>query len=230
MRGTGQPVLVFQSGLGDGLSVWQTVSARTETIATTLAFSRPGYGRSPAVDGQRSACVVAKEQRVLLQSLGLKPPYVLIGHSLGGLYQYAFSKLFAQEVAGLVLLDPTHPDLLASLRREVPASASMLALARFAFPAHMRREFDDQTICLNELAHLPMPAVPVRLLVRGTFTGLEAGAFEAVARRLELDWLQLLGTPALQRVQGAGHYIQKDRPDAVVDAVAAVVAAARPAR
>ena len=230
LRGTGQPVVVFQSGLGDGLSVWQTVSARTETMATTLAYSRSGYGSSPAVHGERSACAVAKEQHTLLQNLGLKPPFVLVGHSLGGLYQYAFAKLYPQEVAGVVLLEPTHPDLLASLRREVPASGSMLALARFTFSAPMRREFDDQTLCLNDLAKMAMPPAPVRLLVRGSFTGLEAGAFETVARRLEQDWLRLLGTPSLQRVERAGHYIQKDRPDAVVDAVAAVLDAARPVR
>jgi pimeloyl-ACP methyl ester carboxylesterase len=227
-RGTGAPVVVYQSGLGDGLGVWQAVQARTAATTTAVSFSRPGYGRSAAVDaGERSPCAVAAETRTFLRASGFAPPYLLVGHSLGGLYQYAFAKLYPQEVAGVVLLDPTHPEHWPSVQRDVPALATMISVARAAFSAPMRREFDDQSRCTERLQALPMPSVPVRLLVRGRFAGLEAGAFENVARRLQTDWSKQLGGVAIEPVAGAGHYIQRDRPDAVAAAVAEVVATAR---
>lgn len=221
--GKGPGVVVFQSGLGDGLAVWQAVQSATDAMATTLSYSRPGYGRSTAADGERSPCRAAEEEHALLASAGLVPPYIVVGHSLGGLYHYAFAKLYPHDVAGLVLLDPTHPDHWVTVQRDAPAVAAVVRLARAGFSATMRREFDDQAVCVDRLRALPMPRVPVRLLVRGEFRGLEAGSFEAVARQLEADRARLLGVAAAQRVEGAGHYLQRDRPQAVSAAIAEVV-------
>jgi pimeloyl-ACP methyl ester carboxylesterase len=95
----------------------------------------------------------------------------------------------------------------------------------------MRREFDDQTACLASLDAAKLPRVPVRLLVRGEFRGLEAGAFEAAARQLAADWTRRLRIDAPTVVEGAGHYIQRDKPNEVVDAIASAAASsARHAR
>ncbi len=112
-KGSSGPVVVFQSGLGDGLSPWASVIARLPPTVSAFAYDRPGYGASvPAPTGARDACTIASELRELLKSAGLKPPYLLVGHSLGGLYQYVFARLYREDVAGLLLLDPTHRDWL----------------------------------------------------------------------------------------------------------------------
>jgi pimeloyl-ACP methyl ester carboxylesterase len=228
IRGTGTPAVVFQSGLGDGLSVWKDVQARVQPHATTFVYSRPGYGRSRWTESDRSPCSVADELHALLRASGVSPPYVLVGHSLGGLYQYVFARMYPGEVAGVVLLDPTHPQHWETMQREAPANAALVRVARATFKPPMRREFDDQTRCLERLQSSPMPGVPVRLLVRGRYAGLEAGAFEAMARRLEVDWARRLHALSVQAVDGAGHYLQRDRPDVVADAIVSVVGAARP--
>lgn len=222
--GTGKPVVVFQSGLGDGLAVWAAVQDRVADRATTVAFSRPGYGRSPADAGERSPCAAAAAQRDLLRRQGLAPPYVLVGHSLGGLYQFAYARMFPDEVAGIVLLEPTHPQHWSRLQQDAPVVALLIRTARLsAFTGTMRREFDDQERCLGELTAKPMPAVPIRVLVRGRFVPPETGAFEGVMRELWLDWSRLTNGRAVEPVPGAGHYIQKDQPQAVVDAIASVL-------
>ena len=223
-RGRGEPVVLLQSGLGDGLTVWQALQTQLETSTTSVAYSRPGYGRSVAIDAERSACAVAHEAHSLLHAQGLRPPYLLVGHSLGGLYQYAYAKLYLAEVAGLVLLDPTHPNRLAALQRDAPAVVALIGAAKLAFTPTLRREFDDQAKCLDELRAAPMPAVPARMLGRGRFSGLEAGRFENVVRGREQDWVRLLGAASAERVDGADHYLQRDRPDVVADAVTALVA------
>lgn len=226
VRGSG-PVVVMQSGLGDGAAVWRQVQGGVADFATAVAHDRPGYGRNPPVDGDRSPCTLADEERALLRSLNLPPPYVLVGHSLGGLVQLAFAKQYPDEVAGIVLLDPTHPEHWQTMQSEVPMMAAIVLIASARFTPAMRREFDDQARCNAKLGALPMPAVPAELLVRGEFRGIEAGAFEAAVRRLEGDWVDWLGVDAARRIQGSGHYIQKDRPAVVVDAIMAV---ARPHR
>ena len=225
--GSGSSVVAFQSGLGDGLSVWNAVQPRADAVATTIAFSRPGYGRSRDAGGERSPCRAAEEQRDLLKRAGLAPPYVLVGHSLGGLYQYAYALLHPEEVAALVLIEPTHPEHWATIQRDAPVNAALVNLARARFSPAMRREFDDQTACLAKLDAAKLPRLPVRLLVRGEFRGLDAGAFEAAARRLSADWARRLRIDAPTAVGGAGHYIQRDQPKAVADAIASTVGASR---
>lgn len=228
VTGAGRPVVAFQSGLGDGLGVWSAVQDRLPKDLTSFAFSRPGYGRSAAREGDHSPCAAAADLRAGLREAGLSPPYLLVGHSLGGLYQYAFAKLYPAEVAGIVLVEPTHPQHWPHMQKDAPVMAAVVQAARLAaFSSTMRREFDDQQRCLDGLAPLAPPRVPTRVLVRGRFVPPEIGAFERMLRDQWRDWSTLLHASGVEPVEGAGHYIQKDRPVAVVDAIAAVAKAAR---
>ena len=106
----GPPIVVFQSGLGDGMSAWSGVLQRLPPGMATFAYDRPGYGGSSRGPGKRDPCAIARELHEILRISGSRPPYVLVGHSLGGIYQYAFAKLYPSEVSAILLLDATHPE------------------------------------------------------------------------------------------------------------------------
>lgn len=228
--GSGPPVAVFQAGLGDGRAVWANVIDRVTPDLAVFAYDRPGYGDSSAVPASpRDPCAVAHEMHRVLRAAGVKPPYLLVGHSIGGLYQYAYARLYPADVAAVLLVDPTHPDHWARMQREAPAAARVAAGMRAAvFGPAMRAEFDAQATpaCDAELLAQPAPAATVRLLVRSSFELAETGAFEAMVRRLEADWPRLLPTATRRQVEGAGHYIQKDRPDVVAQELRALARAA----
>jgi pimeloyl-ACP methyl ester carboxylesterase len=216
LRGTTGPTAVFQSGLGDGKATWAGVLDRTGSAAAAFAYDRPGYGGSQWVSGPRDPCAIAGELRQLLRVAGTKPPYLLVGHSIGGLYQFAYAKLYPDEVAGLLLLDPTHPDHWAMMQQRAPASAAAVTVLRASvFTGPMRKEFDDQTACMDTLASRPPPSVPVRMIVRSRFELVEVGAFREMVRDLEKRWQVLLPQTVRLEAPDSGHYIQKDRPDLV---------------
>lgn len=217
--GQGTPVVVLQSGLGDDKSKWAPVFAQLAQTRTVIALDRPGYGDSPSAAGPRDPCTIAAEQRAALSALGARPPYVLVGHSLGGLYQFAYSKLYPQEVAALVLVDATHPGHWDAVQADARLSAALVGVLRFAFTPTMRREFDDQSACIERLDLSKPLAIPVRVLSRTRFAPMESGGFADLARRLQDDWTRLTGATRVERIEGAGHYIHHDRPDAVVAAV-----------
>ncbi len=223
------PAVVFQSGLGDDHGSWRQVLQQLPTDLEALAPDRPGYGASPAHDGTRDACSIAREQHALLRQSGAKPPYVLVGHSIGGLYQYVYARLYPQEVAGLVLLDATHPRMLDTLQREQPGTAALLQLARHTvFSAAAGQEFDAQTACLDGLdirAPLAMPAVVLTSTKPAAYAGAE---LQDTLKQLQHDWLARTGAAVLTPVADSGHQIQRDAPDAVVRAIMSLTRSAAP--
>lgn len=106
LAGTGQPTIIFESGLGDDMTTWQSVLATVQSQAQVLAYNRAGFSGSSSRNVERHGKVIVNELRALLQQLALPPPYILVGHSLGGGYVELFAKTHSDEVAGVVLVDP----------------------------------------------------------------------------------------------------------------------------
>jgi pimeloyl-ACP methyl ester carboxylesterase len=225
--GSGASV-VLQSGLGDDLHVWQAIWSKLARFARVFAYNRPGYGASTSTRASRDPCTVATEMHELLHSQRLPRPYVLVGHSLGGLYQWAYAAQYPEDVAALVLLDPTHPQHWERLQQDAPGSAAIVRTLRAAFTPAARAEFDDQSGCLQMLDATRARSVPARLLVRTRYEVVESGAFRRTVTSLQTDWLTLVDASSVERVSGSGHYLQKDRPDVVVGVIRDVLAEPAP--
>ncbi|ATE59270.1 alpha/beta fold hydrolase [Thauera sinica] len=219
------PAIVLQAGLQDDRSSWDKLMPGLARENMVIAIDRPGRGDNPATKAARDPCTIAAEQRALLRQAGVQPPYILVGHSLGGLYQYVYAKLYPDDVAGLVLLDPTHPRHWETMQKSSPRSADLIKVLRFAaFSSTDRAEFDAQAACLDRLDLAKPLGLPTRLLVSGRFRSEEQGAYQEMINSLRRDWLRLLGVPRLQTVWDSGHYIQKDSPEEVLAAVKGLAA------
>lgn len=113
-RGAGTPTVVFQSGLDMlGALSWSAIHDPVAAMTRACAYSRAGLLWSDPSPVPFDASSVAKDlHRVLLLS-GERPPFVMVGHSLGGAYVLVFTRLYPADVSGLVLVDPSHPDQVA---------------------------------------------------------------------------------------------------------------------
>ena len=118
-RGEGGPTVVFQSG-GDvmGSLGWHPVMERVSTNARACAYSRAGILWSDPATGNFEPEEVARDLHAALEAAGEKPPYVLVAHSRGGLYNLIFAGLYRNEIAGMVFADSSHPDQEARFREE----------------------------------------------------------------------------------------------------------------
>lgn len=117
--GDGGPAVVLLPGAGaiglDYLNVFDRCAAQT----TTLLYDRAGTGWSGDAPLPRAARDVAGELRALLQALAIAPPFLLVGHSLGGAFARHYAQCFPGEVGALLLLDPAHEELSAHYPRDV---------------------------------------------------------------------------------------------------------------
>jgi pimeloyl-ACP methyl ester carboxylesterase len=106
----GNPTVIFENGLGGTMDWWAKVFPEISKNTTAFAYNRPGYGNSDFASTPRDGKHIVDELRSLLKSKHLNPPYVLVGHSLGGLYMQLFARRYPDEVSALVLVDSTHPE------------------------------------------------------------------------------------------------------------------------
>jgi pimeloyl-ACP methyl ester carboxylesterase len=108
--GCGLPSVVLESGLGGMSTAWGWIQPEAAKFSSVVSYDRAGLGWSGPDAAPKSAGLAARRLRTLLQNAGILPPYVLVGHSMGGLLVRVFAGLFPDEVAGVVLLDAVHPD------------------------------------------------------------------------------------------------------------------------
>ena len=106
VAGKGLPVVVIDSGIGVGSDEYRPLQMRLAEKTTVVIYDRAGYGRSEAGPLPRDSRAEADELRAMLRELGVARPYILVGHSLGGLNLEVYAHRYPDEVAGLVLLDP----------------------------------------------------------------------------------------------------------------------------
>jgi pimeloyl-ACP methyl ester carboxylesterase len=108
--GAGSPTVILESGLGDSYVSWRQVQPEIAKFAHVCSYDRAGLGYSDPVSEPRTSKVIAQELQQLLRAAGVNPPYILVGHSMGGYDVRFYAKLYPTEVAGMVLVDASHPD------------------------------------------------------------------------------------------------------------------------
>jgi pimeloyl-ACP methyl ester carboxylesterase len=108
--GEGSPTVILESGLGDTYVSWRKVQPQIAKFARVCSYDRAGLGYSDSSPQPRTSKVIAVELHGLLQAAGIAPPYVLVGHSMGGFDVRLYTSLYRDEVAGMVLVDASHPD------------------------------------------------------------------------------------------------------------------------
>jgi pimeloyl-ACP methyl ester carboxylesterase len=103
--GSGSPTVVLEAGFGANTFAWRDVQPQLGRTTRACAYDRAGTGNSVAPPGVRDARDEIADLRRLLGHARLDPPYVLVGHSYGGVVARVFAQLWPTETAGLVLVD-----------------------------------------------------------------------------------------------------------------------------
>ncbi len=216
--GEAGPVVVLESGLGTPMESFRNVAQRLGACMRVMMYDRPGIGAS----GQRReqgpvlADEAADRLASLIDLLALPPPHIIVGHSLGGFNAQVYARRHPEHVAAVVLVDAASqfepPGIFVSKAKLQPGSIDAL---------------EEQGLQLGIAAidsEPPFPPVPLTVL---------AATDHAMPVEMEKLWVETQAKIAtlspkghLTIVEGSGHYIQVDEPEAVVTAIIAAADAA----
>jgi pimeloyl-ACP methyl ester carboxylesterase len=230
LSGDGAPAILLFSGAGVSLQGWETLYPGIESLGTVFGWNRFGMQGSDAPGERQTGAGVIGTLRELLSYAGVPPPYVLVAHSLGGLFANLFARLHPAEVAGVLFLEATHPDEGELLKKHEPqlvaALGRMLALPEAFFEANVHAELASVEETAREIACAgDFPEVPVRVVTGGLTpkSALDSpGAIGAKrAHQQELARLSPLGEQVI--AQKSGHFPQLTEPELVLEVLGRLV-------
>ena len=225
LAGAGVPAIVFEAGLGDGKDSWTRLFNELRDTSRVFAYDRAGYGGSPARDGARSGAQIVDELRALLQAAGVRPPYVLVGHSLGGTFVELYARLHPQEVAGVVLVESRHESFAQRCKQIAAPICEPPATLVSLMPGAAAQEYHAANVTMDQVRSAgPFPNVPLVVLT-GTRKLVEGPAFNKAWLETQQRLVRLSPQGRHEVCESCGHYVQRDRPELVVRAVREVVRA-----
>jgi pimeloyl-ACP methyl ester carboxylesterase len=138
-KGSGGPTVLFEAGIAATNLNWFHIQEMVARFTCTASYDRCGLGWSSSCRRARTPANIAVELRAMLESAGIKPPFILVGHSFGGLVMRRYALLYPEEVAGMVLIDPMRceewppldPSKQSQLDRGKKLSRYAIPIARF---------------------------------------------------------------------------------------------------
>lgn len=237
LSGEGPPNIVLLNGAGVTLPGWGRLYPAIEAIGRVLAWNRFGVSGSSRPRLPQTGTVVVDSLRELLAALELRPPYLLVGHSLGGLHAQLFARRFPDEVAGLVLIESTHARDRERLKghegRLAKVLGGVLSVPQRIFRANLHSEMDwiDATAREVEAAG-PFPPVPLAVVSGGQAPPKWLAPPEQLRIKREHQLALATLSPRGRQVIAArsGHFPQLTEPRVVLDAVREVAREAASAR
>jgi pimeloyl-ACP methyl ester carboxylesterase len=218
---TGQrhgPAVIFESGRGRSSEDWSKVQPGIAKFTEACSYDRVGIGKSTpiAASQERSIDEKIEDLHLLLTQAGIRAPYILVGHSIGGVFVRRFTSKYPKEVAGMVLVDSVHEE---QMWRVLDIDPDSLGNARMAdniskegyLPPRepLRWHYDIPLIVLRH-------GIPIVWRAREQKYAVEV---EAMMLRLQQDLASRSRYGELRTAEHSGHFIQIEEPDVVVQAI-----------
>ena len=238
--GEGSPTVLLEAGLSMGVAAWQQVQAAVSRLTRVCSYDRAGYGWSDEGPAPRTSRAISDDLTRLLDRAQITPPLILVGHSLGGLYLRHFAALHLGTVSGMVLVDSSHEDqgnpgaVMQGFFLIANAMGTRRLFMRFDHPvfdsvynanknlATTQRELEGVAASARDVkaASLSLGDRPLVVLSRDSPP-------DSSWSRLQLDLLARSQRSKRIVVEGAGHMIHEERPEAVVAAIQELVSDSR---
>jgi pimeloyl-ACP methyl ester carboxylesterase len=234
--GNGSPTIVLVSGLEAPQEYWNSVIPDLAAKTTVVTYDRAGIGKSEIGDLPAHAEQSAKDLQVLLDKLGVPRPYILVGHSYGGSVVRLFASMYPDDMGGLILEDTQHEDVLKELRKILKGkdleAFEQLMVDRFSAPENPKTEGDYRNMTREQVSRSkPLPHIPFVILTSADRAKAMGPIFsqEAIEKMAKMDSALNNKLAALIPggkqiiVEGTGHNIHVDKPEALIAPVVEMI-------
>jgi pimeloyl-ACP methyl ester carboxylesterase len=217
LAGRGDATVVFENGAGAPLEMWGKVQPDVSRFARTVSYDRAGIGLSDEGPLPRDGRRIAGELRRALRSAGIAPPYILVGASFGGPYIRVFAGMYPDDVAGMVLVDPTTDSQRIDDAAGAPALESWPDTLEQSRASRVPSDIPVVLIDAVSPMEVPFATAAIRTLRTNNRPEIEADSLEY--RR----WLSTFSGGRLVVTDRSGHNVPIEQPELVIATIRQVV-------
>ncbi|MBI2856638.1 MAG: alpha/beta hydrolase [Chloroflexi bacterium] len=223
-EGEGSPTVVMEAGGAGNSESWRFVQPDVTKFTRVCAYDRAGTGRSSSLPPHRTTRAIAEDLHALLAAADVHPPYVLVGHSLGGIIVHQFATEYPDDIVGMVMVDSSGVDprdrLQAALTpEEWQQYGSTSHDPNFVFP-------EGPFLLVPDLRDIPLVVLSAGI-VRSDAPPDVAKRIYDVQMEMQREVLGLSTNSTQVIVEDSDHAIPLNRPDLIADAIRQVVEAVR---
>ncbi len=223
----GSPTVLFEAGMGDSSEIWASIQNKISLLTTTFSYDRAGIGKSGTSAIPRTCLDIVEDLFELLQKLSVNPPFILVGHSFGGLVSRVFASMYPNLVVGIILVDaaPEYKEL--AFEKVLPNHLLTTNREYYSNPILNSEKIDkiksykqvDKSKCVFEF--------PLTVITRGLPDNYEEGwpnqKILEVEQKLQFEFKKLSWDSKIIVAQRSRHYIQNDEPELIVEAITEMV-------
>jgi thioesterase domain-containing protein len=204
------PTVILMAGGGGTTKIWDKVQSQVATFVRVCSYDRAGLGESRAIKEPQSAAEIADDLAALLETVHVPTPYILVGHSIGGLYVRKYDEQEDSKVSAMVLIDSSHEEQIWRFAKTMPEALS-------EYPQWRNTKVMSAQGFLPPDVHLDWHfSKPLIVLEKGIPP-------EPVWHEMQEDLAQRSPEGKLVIATQSRHYIQKDDPELVIESIRTVL-------
>ncbi|MBE9913737.1 alpha/beta hydrolase [Paenibacillus donghaensis] len=231
----GTPSLIFIAGLGDSSESWDVVQDRISQITSTFSYDRAGVGRSEAAPVPRTCLDLVQELSELLSRIPVKSPYILVGHSFGGLIARLFASRYPTMVSGIVLIDAAHEYKELAYEKILPEKLIPVNRAYLENPMLNREKIDKLRSYKEVVDHSRQSNIPLSIITSGLPDGGDRDdgnddndgddgewpqqEILQIEQRLQAGFKRLSTVSKIRIAGRSRHYVHHDEPEVVIEEI-----------
>jgi len=221
--GEGTPAIVLINGGSGPIEGWFKVFHELAKVSTVIAYNRLGVGKSDKPSSPQHGNAIVSSLRELLREIQIQPPYIIVGHSLGGLYANLFARQYPEEAAGVILLEASHPQDLKLNQMQSPFIQKLNKILGVFDSLSKHRKWNEVEYVEETARQIEQsadfPDIPLFVISGGKKSSFTTDQVYQIRAQNQLDLVRLSTQGVQITASNSGHFPQMSEPNVVIDAI-----------
>lgn len=223
----GSPTVLFEAGMGDSSETWNYIQNKISLLTSTFSYDRAGIGKSDSALMPRTCLELVQDLSILLTKVPVKTPFILVGHSFGGLVSRLFASIYPNLIAGMILVDAA-PEYKEIAYEKVLPSQFITSNREYFNNPMLNAEKIDKVQSYKQIDNYKcMFDFPLTVIIRGLqdnyYKDWPNQEILEVEQRLQKDFKNLSTRSKIIIAKHSRHYIQKDEPELIVESIVEMI-------
>lgn len=223
VSGSGKPNIVLINGGSGPIEGWMKVLPEVSKLSSVFSYNRFGVAGSDKPKNAQDGITIVENLREALKIVGLEPPYLLVGHSLGGLYANLFARLHSNDIVGVIFLESSHPNDISLDKYQGKFVKTINKMFSIFDSLSSQKQFSEVNFVKQTVSQIQQidsfPEIPIYVITGGKENRMMPE--EARQRRLEnqLELLSLSKNSKHIVAKNSGHFPQLSEPKVLIETI-----------